>query len=243
MQEKLSDNQTIEHVESSKSFDAAGLTTLQRLLLLAINVLGLIHIIGTFAVYFIPTLSIELRISAALLVLYLVPPIIARCLLILAPIKQHRIKPGSKPYFVWWTLFNLQSVYSRLPFLEELLRLIPGIYSIWLRLWGSKIGRLTYWTSGTTILDRSFLQIGDDVIFGAGSRLNPHVLIRNDSGELELLLAPVIVGNQAIIGGYSLLTSGTQVADNEVTRAFTISPPFTRWENGKRTKLDTTAAK
>jgi len=108
--------------------------------------------------------------------------------------------------------------------------MVPGVYSLWLRLWGSRVGKLTYWAPGTVILDRGFLDIGDNVVFGAGVRLNPHVM------ENDLRLARVKIGDGAMIGGYSLLTAGTEIAAGEATRAFLISPPFSKWENGKRTR-------
>ena len=84
-------------------------------------------------------------------------------------------------------------IFCRLPMLEEIMRLVPGLYSLWLRLWGARVGRLTYWGAGLRILDRSFLHIGDDVIFGAAVRLNPHVLTRNEQGEMELILAGIVM--------------------------------------------------
>ena len=116
--------------------------------------------------------------------------------------------------------------------LEETLRLIPGLYSLWLRGWGSRIGKLTYWAPRTVILDRGFLDLGDHVILGAGVRLNPHVIERDP--EPTLRLAPIKIGDGAMIGGYSLLTAGTEIAAGEATRAFLISPPFSRWKNGSR---------
>ena len=131
---------------------------------------------------------------------------------------------------------QLQVVFCRLTFLEELLRMVPSLYSAWLRLWGAKIGRLTYWAAGTMILDRSFLRVGDDVIFGAGVRINAHVLQKQDDGGLELLLGTIKIGDRASVGGYSLLTSGCEIAAGEATHAFLILPPFSRWEHGKRAK-------
>ena len=120
------------------------------------------------------------------------------------------------------------------------MRLVPGLYGLWLRLWGARVGRLIYWGAGLNILDRSFVQIGNGVIFGAGVRLNPHVLARNQNGELELILATVVIGKEALIGGYSLLTAGTEIAPGECTRAFLISPPFSKWKDGSRiAKTDT----
>jgi hypothetical protein len=154
------------------------------------------------------------------------------------PIREQRIAAGTKPFFAWWLMFQLQIVFCRCPFLEEALRLVPGIYSQWLRLWGSRVGRLTFWSPGTLITDRSFLSIGDDVVFGAGVRLNSHVLKKNDQGTIELILATVTVGNRAMVGGYSLLTAGTQISDGESTRAFLVSPPFSVWKDGKRVRAN-----
>lgn len=166
--------------------------------------------------------------------LYLAPALAARIVMALVPVPEGRIPVGTRAFFAWWALANLQMLFCRLPILEELMRLIPGLYSLWLRLWGARIGRLTYWGAGLRILDRSFLQIGDDVVFGAAVRLNPHVMVRNERGEMELLLASIVVGNRAVVGGYSLLTAGTELGANECTRAFLISPPFSQWREGKR---------
>ena len=120
-------------------------------------------------------------------------------------------------------------LFLRFPATEEIIRLIPGCYSLWLRLWGSRIGSLTYWAPRTTILDRGFLNIGDNVVFGAGVKLNPHVIEKGN-----LLLAPVMIGDRASIGGYSLLTAGTVISPNDTVRAFLISPPFSKWKDNKR---------
>ena len=135
---------------------------------------------------------------------------------------------GSPEFLRWWACFQCQGLFHRFPVFEELLRLIPGCYSLWLRLWGSRIGRFTYWAPGTVILDRGFLDVGDGVVLGAGVRINPHVI------EGDLLLAPVRIGDRAMVGGYSLLTAGTEIADDEKSRAFLISPPFSRWKDGRR---------
>jgi hypothetical protein len=153
-------------------------------------------------------------------------------------VRQGKIAPGSADFFKWWCVFNLQVLFCRFPSLEEALRVVPGLYSAWLRLWGARIGRLTYWAAGTMILYRSFVSIGNDVVFGAGVRINPHVMARNDKGEMELLLADVVIGDGAVVGGYSLLTTGTVVDPGECTRACLLSPPFTRWQKGSRIRED-----
>ena len=210
------------------------LSPARRLLMLGLNYLPLLHVLACAAAVGIAWGPLPWRVGGAVALLYLAPALAARILLALAPVTEGRIRVGTAAFFTWWALANLQMLFSRLPMLEEFLRLVPGLYSFWLRLWGARIGRLTYWGAGLRILDRSFLQIGDDVIFGAAVRLNPHVLARNEQGEMELVLATIVIGDRSMVGGYSLLTAGSELAAGECTRAFLVSPPFSRWEQGKR---------
>jgi acetyltransferase-like isoleucine patch superfamily enzyme len=206
----------------------------KRLLILLISYWAFFHAVAIGLTLGIPWALFRWRLLAGLLLLYLVPPLAARIIRCLAPIREGRIPIGRRDFFVWWALLNLQVIFCRFPALEEGLRLVPGLYGTWLRLWGAHIGRLIYWAAGLRILDRSFLRIGNGVIFGAGVRLNPHVLAQNENKEMELILATVVIGDRAVVGGYSLLTAGTEIAPDECTRAFLISPPFGKWKNGVR---------
>jgi hypothetical protein len=199
-----------------------------RLLLLTLNALPLAHIVAAALTI------LRGNILAALAILYLAPPLVARLLLVSGDFEAKRIPVGSPAFFRWWALFQLQVIFCRLPALEEILRFAPGVYSLWLRLWGARVGRLTYWSPGTFISDRSFLEIGDDVVFGAGVRLIPHVIQRAESGKLELCLAKIEIRDRAVIGGFSILSAGTIVHAGQTTRAALLSPPFTVWKNGKR---------
>ncbi|MGD0058334.1 MAG: acyl transferase [Verrucomicrobiia bacterium] len=221
--------------------DDSNLNGVQRLCVLLLNCLPLLHAVAVGLCIGIAWTSWPWRLLTGLAVLYLVPPLAARCIRMVLPIREGHIAVATLGFFTWWALFNLQVIFCRLPALEECLRLVPGLYSCWLRLWGARVGRLTYWAAGLRILDRSFLHIGDDVIFGAAVRLNPHVLARNDNGRLELILATVRIGDRAVIGGYSLLTAGSQVAADECTRAFLVSPPFGQWQDGRRVAKTETA--
>lgn len=169
--------------------------------------------------------------------LYLVPPILVRLLGWLRPLRAGSYGLDAPDFLRWWASAQGQIIFCRLPFLEELLRLVPGLYSAWLRLWGAKIGRLTYWAPDVQILDRSLLEIGDEVIFGAGVRLNPHVIADDENGVAQLHLGPVRVGSGCRVGGYSLLTAGTIVEPGQTLKAFSLSPPFTTWRDGRRTRI------
>lgn len=236
MQANSSDNLAAELKAVKTTLAATEIRWRARLLLLALNFLPLVHVVLTLSVLLMTHAHWPTRAGVALAVLYLLPPLVARLILFFVKIPQGSSTVGSKPFFYWWILFQLQVVFCRLPAAEEILRLIPGAYSFWLRLWGARIGRLTYWSPGTTITDRTFLSIGDDVVFGAGVRLNAHVLAKDKNGRMELLLATLKIGDRAVVGGYSLLTAGTEISADETTHACQLLPPFSRWQNGRRIK-------
>lgn len=166
------------------------------------------------------------------IIIYIIPPLITRIGLLFCPLNKTEYELFSKEYYIWWLTFCSQIIYLRFPLLEEILRVIPGLYSIWLRVfWGAKIGRFTYWAPGTRILDRPFLNIGNNVIFAADVRLNPHAQLHE-----KLILAPITIGDNVIVGAYSLLVSGTVLKSNQETKPFLKSSPFTIWENGAKVK-------
>ena len=206
-----------------------------RVLMLLANALPLVHLVSVAAIALWPGLSPWSRASLALGLLYVLPPLACRALKAWLKPAEGRIPVGSRDFFAWWLMLQTQVVFVRLPFLEELVRFVPGLYSAWLRLWGSRIGRLTYWAAGLTILDRAYLHIGDDVVFGAGVRLNPHVL-QTEADGTWLYLGTIRIGSRASIGGYSLVSAGCEIEANEQTHAFLILPPFTKWEGGRRSR-------
>jgi hypothetical protein len=202
-----------------------------RIAMLLLNLVPLLHIAAVLGCLFLPC-PWPVRTACAAAMLYLAPVLPGRLLRESLRRAPSRVPAGSADFLKWWAAFQCQVVFLRFPAIEEALRCIPGLYSFWLRLWGSRIGKLTYWAPRTLILDRGFLDIGDDVVLGAGVRLNPHVMERD--GGVILALAPITIGDGAMIGGYSLLTAGTSIAPGEATRAFLISPPFSTWKDGRR---------
>lgn len=206
------------------------------LLLLFLNYIPLILVILCFSPFFVLKTSFVFKCLACVSILYLLPPALACLSISIFGLPKGKVSISSKEFFVWWLLFQLQAVFNRLPFLEELLRIIPGVYSLWLRFWGSKIGKLTFWSPGVRILDRSYLQIGDNVIFGAGVRLNPHVVDKNSQGILELMIDNVSIENDVVVGGYALVTTGSIISSGERTKATLLLPPYSVYKNGRRIK-------
>ncbi len=211
------------------------MSTPRLLAMLFLNALPLAHLGAVIATATLLPTDWGTRLTVTLTVLYLLPPLLARPFLPTCRSAGNHAPLGSPPFFAWWVTLQLQMVFNRLTFLEEILRFVPGLYSFWLRLWGAKVGARTFWASGVTILDRPFLRIGNGVVFGAGVRINPHVIAApDDASEKQLLLADVVIGDACTVGGYSLLTAGPELAPGETTRAFLISSPFSLWQNGRR---------
>jgi len=175
-------------------------------------------------------------VLAALATLYLLPPCATRALLFLLPLREGEHALDGRDFLRWWATAQCQILFNRLPEFEELLRLVPGLYSLWLRLWGSRVGRLTYWSPQCRVLDRSFLEIGDRVVIGVGARLHPHLVVRSEEGPAALLLGRIRIGSGALIGGFSLLAPGVCVDRDEVTDAVLVVPPWSHLTGGKRVK-------
>lgn len=186
----------------------------------------LIHLWPT--VHLVLVASLWRHPGAALAALYLLPPVLARIVLAVCGRPTGTFAVDSRQFLTWWTLASLQSIFLRLPFLEELLRMLPLVYSNWLRLWGSKIGSLVYWAPGTSIFDRSYLEVGDQVVFGVGARVSPHVVSRG-----QLTVAAVKVGARAQVGGYSLLGPGAEIGAGEFPPAALEMRPFSSFIEGK----------
>ena len=173
------------------------------------------------------------------LALYVFPPIAVRLVLAGHPLASGESDPASPAFLRWWITAQCQVLFTRLPVLEELLRVVPGLYSMWLRLWGARIGTLVYWSPGVCILDRPLVRVGDRVVFGVGVRINPHVIAPSPSGGSAVLhLAPVSIGNDVIVGGYSLLLPGCVIKDGEVTPPHRSIHPYSTFAGGRRVSIN-----
>lgn len=144
---------------------------------------------------------------------YLFPVLCFRVLHLISPIKEGR-DDILKPHFCsWWAGHQIQMLFMVLPGLEGILRMIPGAFSLWLRLWGAKIGKSVYWTPTIRIYDRNFLEVGDRVIFGEQCNLVSHVITpKNDEGAL--FMKKIIIKDGAFIGAASGIGPGVVIHEN-----------------------------
>lgn len=170
-------------------------------------------------------------------VLFVLPPLVVRVATTWSPLTVGRVEPGSTAFLHWWFTAQWQIVFARFPMLEELLRMIPGAYSMWLRLWGARIGSVVYWSPGVAILDRSLVRIGSRVIIGTGARFNPHALAPAGPRDTKLYLAPITIAEDVLIGAFSQLLPGCQVGAGEITPPFRTIHAFARFAGGRRTTI------
>ena len=150
-----------------------------------------------------------------LFVLYFYPVLTFRFINIFFPLKPGKSDLLDKRYNPWWGSHQIQLVYYSLPFLESCLRIIPGVYSFWLGLWGSKVGKGIYWTPNVEIDDRTMLELGNRVVIGHKFSFHPHV-ITPKGDKLMLLLKPIKIGNRCFLGAGSDLGPGV-ILDDDVS--------------------------
>jgi hypothetical protein len=154
--------------------------------------------------------------SAALLifVLYLAPIMVQRIMFRWAPL-QHGIGCiDGRQFCSWLAAHHIQAFYDALPFLESLLRVFPGFYSLWLRMWGSHIGYGVEWPVRMDVLDRGLMDIGNRVVFSREVELAAHVRQKMDGQGSRVLVRPVRIGSYAFIGAAAHIGPGAVVPAN-----------------------------
>ncbi len=156
-----------------------------------------------------------LSLLALTFVLYGMPLLIYRVHALAYPVKagvsylQGRVRENE--YSAWWGSHQIQLIYIALPVLETVLRLVPGLFSAWLRLWGAKVGQGIYWAPGLELADRGLLTVGDRAIIGHRVGLYAHV-IKPKKADLMLYVKPIQIGAGAFIGSAYRLGPGVIIA-------------------------------
>jgi len=162
-----------------------------------------------------------LNISTLLFSIYLLPPLLYRISSLIIPIKigTQKFGPKEEPSG-WMVAHRIQMIYMIIPFFERALNSLPEIYSIWLRLWGSKIGRMVYWAPDVVLLDRTHLNIGSHNFIG-GSKLSSHIAIPRTDGSLEIVFEPIHIGSKVFIATQCNIGPGTKIKDKEFLKIMT----------------------
>ncbi|MGP1386644.1 MAG: acyltransferase [Thainema sp.] len=147
-----------------------------------------------------------------LVILYGLPPLVHRLHQWRYPITEGISYLQGKIYSPWWGSHQIQAIYIAFPVLETALRLVPGLFSCWLRLWGAKVGKQVYWTPKLEISDRSLLDIGDRVVFGYQVGLYAHA-IKPRRDNLMLYVKRIRIGNDVFLSGGVQIGPGVAIAD------------------------------
>lgn len=165
--------------------------------------------------------------------IYLLPPLLCRTVITIFSRPVGIVNSHSAVFLKWWFLTQLQIIFVRFPFLEELLRVFPGVYSLWLNLWGAKVSLFTYWSPGVTIIDPYHINIAKGAIIGGGSRIGAHIITVEADGKQTLTLAPVNIEHHSVVGFQASIGPGCRVYANETLPAGKILKPFYAWKDGQ----------
>ena len=152
-----------------------------------------------------------MRLGLLLFVIYGLPVLVYRLHAWRYPISEGVSYLQSKEYSPWWGSHQIQAIYIAIPALETWLRLIPGAFSAWLRLWGAEVGQRVYWTPGLEIADRGLLTIGDRAVMGHRVGLYAHV-IKPKRQDLMLYVKRIHIGHDTFVGAGSRLGPGVAIA-------------------------------
>jgi hypothetical protein len=143
---------------------------------------------------------------------YLMPLVLYRIHFIFFPFTDGYWVLSEKKYNPWWASHMFQFPFIACPWIESLLHFFPGLYSLWLRAWGSKIGKGIYWTPRVEIIDRGLVEVGNYAVFGHISALCSH-MVADIEGKPSLVIKTIKIGEKAFIGADSQLGPGTIIAD------------------------------
>lgn len=155
-----------------------------------------------------------LWLLAIIFSIYGLPLLAFRVIDRIRPLREGRSYLDGPRYSPWWGSHNIQRIYIAFPQLESLLQLIPGAFSLWLRLWGSRIGRRVHWTPRVEIADRSLLDVGDDVVFAHKIECYAHAIKPSRRGRLVLYVRRISIGSRVFIGAGTRIGPGARVSDD-----------------------------
>lgn len=205
---------------------------------LVLNLLPLAHLL-VGASFLLVLLDWGNRFAFVLAWIYLLPPLLARAVLGAAGgCEGSNLEQSSRAYKAWWFSTQMQVVFNRLPVLEEVLRLVPGLYALWLALWGSRVSTKVYWAAGSIVTDRTLIEIGDAVVVGTRAVLAPHLAFKGDDGELRVTVARIRIEAEVLIGAYAGIGPGCRIETGAEVPAASFLRPFTQWRTDKRVRAD-----
>jgi hypothetical protein len=196
---------------------------------LALNFVPLLHLASGALLTFVVFDAPAARLGFALGWLYLVPPVLARLALGLAGRPSGTLTTDAPGYAVWWFLTQLQLLFNRVSWLEELLRLVPGLYALWIALWGGRLSPFAFVGPGVVITDRYMVDVRKGAVLGMNSKLAGHLVARDARGRYQIIVGVPRVEGQAILGGEAALGPGATLRAGHVLPAGRYVAPYGEW--------------
>lgn len=127
-------------------------------------------------------------------------------------ISSRGLKPGrypAKSFTVFqWMVHNGFYGIAKTMFLPMIRG--TGFANLFFRIAGAKIGKSVRINTGS-LVDCHLLEIGDNAILGGDALITCHIV-----ENYHLILEPVKIGNNCLIGAKSYITPGVEVGDNSV---------------------------
>ncbi len=167
-------------------------------------------------------------------VTYLMPIFIWRIVVYFYPIDEGFASIGKKAKGgnLWLISNQLQFFYNGFSLPEVVLKMIPGAYSAWLRMWGSKIGKKITWTPNSTIVDRPYLVIGDRCLIGGESYISAHAIKKNE-GAYTLYVKKVLIEDDCVISYHVTISPGVKMGKKSFVAAGGVLNPNVSLEEGE----------
>lgn len=161
--------------------------------------------------------------------LYLAPPALGRLVTGLFGAPQGTFAMADRGYRVWWTMTQLQMPFNRLPMLDEALRLVPGLYALWIAAWGGSLSPFAFVGPGVVITDRHMAAVGRGALLGAKSKLVGHMALRDEAGRWRVVVAGPVVEADAVVGGEAGMGPGARLSAGALLPAGRRLAPFAVW--------------
>jgi hypothetical protein len=150
--------------------------------------------------------------------IYGLPLLCYRLHILFFPLIDGTYDLSERKYSPWWASHMFQFPFITLPFLESVFHFFPGGFSLWLRLWGAKIGSQVHWTPRVEIVDRGHLEVGRGTIFGHLTGVCAHMVVTNE-GRPFLVLKRIRIGEACLLGAASHYGPGSDIPSGTQTRA------------------------
>ena len=162
---------------------------------------------------------------------FLLPPLACRLtLLIFGRPRGRALTQAAHAYKIWWFIHQWQLVFNRLPWIEEIFRLVPGLYALWIFLWGGRVSPMVYWAPGSLVIDRPLVIVETGAVIGMGAGLAGHAGTLAADGSYRIDIAASRVGRGAMMGARSGLGPGAELTAGALLPAGRMIRPFMLWD-------------